>query len=224
MRQFSVMLPPGWAQFDLTVPVKGPVRLAVEEMLRNIPDESRDSLRQELLPTITQALTNLSANGAIAAYMSVDNPGTAAVFPVVAIRPVDFSIDGEEIDPLDHLVALVAANEVELLDIPGMVGIRRSVDRDASAAFRAKLTELPAEVKASMGDAGKAAAAEARRLTRQVEYTIGVPGTKDCWMAVSAELSTVAAGEGEDVLEAVTEFLDAWVGTVDWHEEEEVDG
>lgn len=218
MRDFEAMLPPGWLVFDLTSPVKGAVSEAVDSMLADVPERARPSVRSQLEQPLVRSFTQLAAGGAVAAYLPVENPATASVFPVVAVRPASFVVDQKPVDPLEYMVALIAAGEAEMAEPVGMVGIKRVVDRDTSGAFRQKLAGVPADLIGMVGDDGRTQIDEARRLTRQVEYTIGVPETDDCWMVVSADISAVGAEGAEEVIDAVTGFLDAWVGTIRWRE------
>lgn len=217
MRKFRVVLPPGWVQFDLSAPVEEQAKVAVSAMFQELPRDARRALRQQMAPTISSALANLAEGGAVAAYMSVENPGTAALFPVVAIRPAEFTIGDTPLDPMDYLVALVGTGEVELIDPIGMVGVKRVTDRDVSSALESEARALPQDVLDAVGGATREEISGVRQIARQVEYTLGVPETDDCWMVVAAEVT--ADGDeaaARDALDAVTQFLDAWVETITW--------
>lgn len=219
MRNFSVMLPPGWVQFDLTQPVGGQVTVAAKEMLSKLPPPMRGELRRQIEPPLTEALANLASGGAVAAYMSAEDPRTAAIFPIVVVRPADFAVEGEVMDPMDYLVALISTGEVALVDPVGMVGVKHMTDRDVSSSVRRALAQVQDDVLDSMEGLDRESFTELREVARQIEYTIGVPETSDCWMVISAEVTADARENAVEALDAVTEFLDAWVGTIIWNEE-----
>lgn len=217
MRQFEVMLPPGWAQVDLTSPVAEPVKRIVKRMTESLPSDVAASARPHLERRFQAAMTGLAADGVSSAYLPVLDVLQAPVQPFIAVRPVSFDVDGEEMAPLDYLVALMAQPGASLVEPVGMVGVKRTSTSDTGDQIAGALDEVPSDIVVQADQAKLAEAAGSGRTTRHLHYVIGVPDDPERWMAVDASVSALGA-DSSDVLDAVEEFIDAWVTTVQWKE------
>lgn len=220
MREYAAILLPNWVRFDLGEPIKGPLDQAITRMLEDLPSATASRVRPYLYQQLFGMLTQLSSAGCSAVFMPAENPATASSFPLFAIRPADFVVDGEEMDPMDYLIGLVGSGQAMLIEPTGMVGIRRQTDRDTTAALREGVSNLPAELAGALDGGARAKVAQSTRLSREIEYVIGVPDTGDQWMAVTASISVVSGEGSDELLDAVTEFADRWVETIGWAEEE----
>lgn len=221
MRAFSAVLPPRWTRFDLDRPVRDALGKVVESMLADVPPAARDRVRRYVFDGLLSSLNQLASSGVVTAFLPADNPAVAAAFPVFAVRPVDFTVDGEPIDPMDYLVGILGAGAATVIEPIGMVGVRRVTDRDTSKALTDAVAALPADMSEHLDAEAAARAGQAGRLSREIEYVIGVPETDDRWMAITASISVVRGEGSDELLEAVTSFADRWVETVQWVEDED---
>lgn len=219
MRTFEAMLPPGWAQVDLTSPVAESVDTIVGGMLEGLPREAADPARQHLTEQLRRAMTGLAGDGAVVAYLPVDDAMTSPVRPFIAVRPVSFEIGGATVEPLDYLVAMMTQEGVSLIEPIDMVGIKRVTDSSNAGRLATALEDVPQELveQADRTQLGSAVAAGQR--TRHLQYIIGVPDAADYWMSVEASVSAPGGADADEALDAVEEFIDAWVGTIRWTEE-----
>lgn len=215
--KFKVVVPPGWVRFDLSEPVEDSIARATLQMLSEVPVALRGAMVGRLRSTLADSLRGLASAGVVSALMPLEDPSFSALFPVVTIRPADFTLDGEELDPMDYLVALISTGEVTLVDAPEMVGVRYRSDHDGTLALAQELSTLPEDTRVQMK--GREGLGEKRRIVRRLDYTLGVPDSDDRWMSVSAEIAAITSEETEDGLDAATEFLDAWVGAIVWNDE-----
>ena len=218
MRQFEALLTAGWAQVDLTTPVADTVDGIVSVMLDGYPTDVAGSLRGHLVQRLRSAMTGLAGGGAIAAYLPVRDGLGAPVRPFIVVRPVSFEMDGEHVAPINYLMALMAQEGTSLVDPPGMVGVKTVSDSDTAGRLSAGLADVPADIMARVDRGGLDGAVAAGRQTRHVHYVIGVPAQDDCWMAVDASVSAPGGSDAKEVLDAVEEFVDAWVTTITWKE------
>lgn len=216
MEAYEAILPPGWMAFDLTQPVHEAVTQMTTTMLAPVPKDIADAAQPGLVKQLKTALTGMADEGAVAAYLPVDDALDSMVRPVMAIRPVEFQVDGAEITPLDYLAALMAQEGVSLIEPEGMVGIKRVTDSDTGSQFKEAATELPDEILAKTDREGFDEALKTGRRTRQVNYVIGVPDQKERWMSVDASVSAFNVDGVDEALEAIEQFFDAWVSTIRW--------
>lgn len=219
MREYSAVLLPHWVQFDLTQPVAGPLDEAIALMLGDVPRESAKRVRAHLRERLSGLLTQLASAGVTAVFMPAENPSVASAFPVLSVRPADFVVDGEPMDPMDYLIALVGSGAASIIEPEGMVGVRRVTDRDSTAALREALADVPADMADGLDVEASAKAVQHGRLSREVEYIIGVPQSEDRWMSVTGSLSVIQGEASEELLGAVTQLADRWVETIRWVEE-----
>ncbi len=219
MREYSAVLLPSWVRFDLARPVKEPLTEAVARMLDGVPSSVARRVRPYLYDRLFATLTQLASAGASAVFMPAENPADASAFPVLSVRPADFVVDGEPMDPMDYLIALVGSGAATLIEPEGMVGVRRVTDRDTTAALRDGLADVPADLAGTLDAAASAKAVQAGRLSREIEYIVGSPESADQWLAVTASISVIGGEGSEDLLDAVTELADRWVENLRWVEE-----
>lgn len=219
MRDFQAVLLPNWVRFDLRQPVREPLTAAVSRMLSGVPVDAAGRVRPYLFEQLFGMLTQLATSGATAVFMSTDNPAEASAFPIFSVGPANFEVEGEPMEPLDYLIGLVGSGAATLIEPEGMVGVRRVTDRDTTAALRDGLANLPAAMAGATDNGDGARAVAAGRLSRAVEYVIGVPQSPDRWMVVTASISALGGKDDQELLDAVTTFADRWVENIRWTEE-----
>lgn len=220
MNTFTAVVLPNWVRFDLTQPVKEPLAEAVGAMLADVAPATARRVRPYLFDRLFELLTGLAGAGAMAVFMPAEDPTVASAFPLFAVSPADFAVDGEPMEPMDFLIGLVGGGSATLIEPPGMVGVRQVVDRDTSAALTDELAGLSADMREGLDTERSEAAAAAGRLSREISYVIGVPETEDRWLSITASISVIRGEGSDELLDAVTDFADRWVETISWNEED----
>lgn len=218
---FRAPLLPRWVRLDLTEPVRQQLTDAVARMVEEIDPAVREKLRDQLQEQLFTAMTALAADGVTTVFLPTENPAFAAAFPVLAVAPADFTVDGEQMAPMDYLVGLIGAGNSTLIEPRDMVGVRTATDRDSTAQLSSTLGELPADLREAMNPQQLEAATGATRLSREIRYLIGVPESEDRWLEVTASLAVLKSEGSDELLAAITEFADRWVETIEWVPEED---
>lgn len=206
---FNVVTPPGWQLFDLSEPVEDASRALAATMVVDLPQKVRATARSRIEASVIAALTGLQEQGFLAALLDAHDPTESPSFPIIAIQGTDFIIDGEELDPMDFLLGLLAAGEYTVIEPPQMVGVKRSSQADSGQRLAETAQEL------SRGDI-EIDTASVSHTTRQVEYIMGIPDLPECWLSVFATFGAPSTDEGHELLDAIEEFTDAWVETISW--------
>lgn len=130
VRDFSMLLPPGWARLPLDSRVPLRARSLVAERVSAVPPQRREDLRARLTRELTAVLESAARQGGTDVLLSVDP---------VAGRPVPASclvthLEGEGRGVLDALVATLAARpdavrELGTVQVAGKSAVRRLTTR-----------------------------------------------------------------------------------------------
>jgi hypothetical protein len=113
VRDFTMLLPPGWARIPLDDRAPVRVRSLVARRLGAAPAEQREALRASLTKELTATLATAARNGGLDVFLSLD---PVAGMPVPASALVTHLAVGEGgDDPLGPLMARFAAGGAGLV-------------------------------------------------------------------------------------------------------------
>ncbi|RBY96706.1 hypothetical protein DQ237_08870 [Blastococcus sp. TF02-8] len=133
VRDFTMLLPPGWARIPLDDRVPLRVRSLVAERLGAAPPEHRETLRTGLTRELTAVLGTAARKGGIDVLLSVDPVAGQPVPASAVVSVLEGRGDGDALDALaGTLVASTrsrAVREVGVVEIAGAPAVRRLTDR-----------------------------------------------------------------------------------------------
>ena len=161
VRDFSLLMPPGWARIPLDDRVPLRIKNLVAERLANAPAEYREALRSSLTRELTDTLASAARQGGLDVLLSLD---PVAGQPVPASALVTH-LQGQPVeDPLSSLLGTMAAGseeldvrELDVVEVAGGPALRRLSTRGERVA---PIGELPGGV----------------LQVTQLEYVVPVPG------------------------------------------------
>ena len=160
VRDFTVLLPPGWARIPLDDKIPARVKRLVQDRVSTAPPEHREALRAALSRDLNETLRSAARQGGLDVLLSLD---PVAGEPVPASALVTH-LSGDTADLSDLLPTLASGSDgvvVSELDV---------VEIDAGRAVR-RLSTREEQVEA-VGDL----AGGVLQVT-QLEYFVPVPGT-----------------------------------------------
>jgi hypothetical protein len=111
VRDFSLLLPPGWARIPLDDRVPLRIKNLVAERLSNAPPEQREGLRSSLTRELTETLASAARQGGLDVLLSLD---PVAGQPVPASCLVTHLQGRSEGDVLESLLATLTTGGEEL--------------------------------------------------------------------------------------------------------------
>jgi hypothetical protein len=162
VRDFSLLMPPGWARIPLDERLPLRVKQLVDERLSTVPPERREALRSGLTRDLTETLASARSRGGLDVLLSLD---PVAGMPVPASALVThLQADGPD-DGLAALLDTLASGgdgldlrELDLAEVAGAPAVRRLGTREEQVAPQG---DLPGGV---------------LRVT-QLDYYVPIPGT-----------------------------------------------
>ena len=161
VRDFSVLMPPGWARIPLDDRVPLRIKNLVAERLANAPAEHREGLRSSLTRELTDTLASAARQGGLDVLLSLD-PVAGQPVPASALITHLQGQSGE--DPLSSLLGTLAAGseeldvrELDVVEVAGGPAVRRLSMRGERVA---PIGDLPGGV----------------LHVTQLEYFVPVPG------------------------------------------------
>jgi len=208
VKQFEILVPPGWVMFDLRDEIKPQVAAFVRQ---RVSRHSRaDSVRPLLTEALTKTATELADGGAVAMTVAIEPPDGLSGSPISIFMPLAVPEDKE---PLDLLLAVASSDpSAQAIDVGDLVAIRLSATSDATAA----VGDAVAEAATLMADDGVnlGAGFTAQRLT--VRYLMGDPGDRERWADVSFSVTGTSRSGSAEIAAALVELFDATIQTFRW--------
>jgi hypothetical protein len=186
---YSVILPPSWAKIPLRNDAEGAIKRILD---KSFPGVSRDEVaaaRQELRQRLKKLINQARSNGGLDLYLPVE---LMRGLPVPASFVVSEGELGgpEELEP-ELIIAKLAAQGADVTEIDGAPAVRREelVPPDPGQEF-------------SYG-------------SRQVTYTLAVPGNPGRWLLVA--FSTIGAGDpDDDIARLLASLFESVMTTFRW--------
>jgi hypothetical protein len=134
VRDFTLLLPPGWARIPLDDKVPVRIKRLVAERLAAAPAEHREALRTGLTRELNAVLTTAARNGGLDVFLSLD---PVAGRPVPASALVTHLEGHDGVDGLDALVGTLVAGsrnvhlrELGVVEVAGSPAVRRLSTRE----------------------------------------------------------------------------------------------
>jgi hypothetical protein len=162
VRDFSLLLPPGWARIPLDDRVPLRIKQVVDARLSSAPAEHREALRTGLTRDLTETLGTARSQGGLDVLLSLD---PVAGMPVPASALVTHLQGDGEGDGVAGLLGTlttgddgVTVRELDLVEVAGAPAVRRLGTRDERVA---PAGDLPGGV----------------LHVTQLEYYVPIPGT-----------------------------------------------
>ncbi|SOD92953.1 hypothetical protein SAMN06272739_0091 [Blastococcus haudaquaticus] len=163
-RDFTLLLPPGWARIPLDGRVPLRVKNLVTERVADVPVEQRETLRAALTRELTAVLESAARQGGLDVLLSV---APVAGQPVPASGLVTHLAGQGNGDALDSLVGTLAAGsgtssvrEIGVVEVAAGPAVRRLTTRRERVDGQG---DLPGGV----------------LTVTQVDYFVPLPGTRD---------------------------------------------
>lgn len=127
VRDYTLLLPPGWARVPLDRKTPARVKALVADRLSAAPPQHREALRTQLTREITQALTTAARHGGLDLLLSLD---PVAGQPVPAsVLVTHLRVDGSPVESLRRTLAsgapLLDVQELGTVEIAGATAVRR---------------------------------------------------------------------------------------------------
>jgi hypothetical protein len=137
VRDFTMLLPPGWARIPLDGRTPARVKALVSERLSAAPAAQRQALRTALTREITDTLATAARHGGLDVFLSLD---PVAGLPVPASALVTH-LEARDDDPLAALFERLAAGgdgvevlEIDVVEVAGAPAVRRRARRREEVA------------------------------------------------------------------------------------------
>jgi hypothetical protein len=186
---YSVILPPSWAKIPLRNDAEGAIKRILD---KSFPGVSRDEVaaaREELRQRLRKLIKAARSNGGLDLYLPVE---LMRGLPVPASFIISEGALGgpDELEPELIIVKLAAAG-ADVTEIDGAPAVRREerVPPDPGQEFQYG--------------------------SRQVTYTLAVPGNPGRWLLVA--FSTIGAGDpDDDIARLLTALFESVMTTFRW--------
>lgn len=195
IREYSIVLPPGWRRIPVRSGSAAAIRTAVGEALSALPkDAPRDKItpyRAELERRLTDLVRDVRGKGGIDLCLPV-LPVYGAPMPASFVVS-QVTIGSSDAVPMAEVLAFLAAQDDEShpVIVGGTSGLR--IDRMAGPDPDSGV-DLP---------------------SRRVDYAVPVPGTTDQWLVIAFS-AMGPKGAGDDIATLLTSLFDAMMTTFRW--------
>jgi hypothetical protein len=133
IRDFTLLLPPGWARIPLDERIPLRIKQLVDQRLSGAPVEHRKALRTGLTRELTDTLTRARRQGGLDVLLSLDPVARTPVPASALVTHLGAGGDGAVLDPL--LGTLVSGGpgldvvELGVVEVAGASAVRRRASR-----------------------------------------------------------------------------------------------
>ncbi|MHB1008362.1 MAG: hypothetical protein ACYC1E_03775 [Propionibacteriaceae bacterium] len=210
MKQFQMIVPPGWFMIDLTTGVDEQVDEFVGLRLASAPRDRARSVRPMLTKSLKEVAHTFADGGAVALTLATDPADGSVDSPTTVFVPLAVPA-GQQ--PIDMLLAVASSDpSATSVDVGDLVGVRISESVDATIAVRGGLRHAAAIVEAPVD-------AEASALTAQrhhVRYLMGDPGDPERWVDAAFSVTSTSLPGSAEVAEALIELFDETIQSFRW--------
>ena len=132
VRDFTLLMPPGWARIPLDGKVPARIKALVAERLSAAPPEHREALRTALTRELTQTMATAARNGGLDVLLSLD-PVAGQPAPASAlVTHLQGQGDGDMLQSLLATLSVGGKDDVQelgLADVAGAPAVRRLATR-----------------------------------------------------------------------------------------------
>ena len=140
VRDYTLLLPPGWARIPLDEKAPARVKALVAERLSAAPAEHREALRTGLTHDITRALASAGRNGGLDVLLSIDPVAGQPVPASAVVTHLEGQGDGDTLDSLLSTMAsgtpgteILELGVVEAADAPAVRRVSTRTERIEAA-------------------------------------------------------------------------------------------
>lgn len=210
MKQFQILVPPGWFMVDLRDDLDAQIERFVSLRLAGVPRDRARSVSPTLRKSLAEATRSLSDGGAVGLTLPVEVDDALAATPMAVYMPLAVP-DGQ--DPIDVLLAVAASDmSAKTVDVGDLVSIRLSEDVDATASVQDGLSQAANILNAPIGQ--EAVGMTATR--HHVRYLMGDPGDAERWVDVAFSVTSTSLSGSVDLAEVLIELFDETIQSFRW--------